>query len=399
MYCERCYPERHYVDSTKRKSDDRIINVEVEVRLMKRILHIADSMGMGGIQAFIMNVYRNIDRTKVQFDFMLNNCPANNYDEEIKQLGGRIFYLPARNKGLYENWKALDDFFDSHNEYDVVHMHESSLTYIEPLIAAKKHGVTTRIIHAHSTKASGSKIHTFIHHANKMRIDKIATDFFACGELAKQWMYGNNNVINRAIVVNNGIKIKDYEFNDQNRQMVRRLLEIEDSFVVGHVGRFSEVKNHDFLIDVFKHIYDENNKSKLVLVGDGELKSHIEAKVAELRLNEKVLFLGNRKDVKDLLQAFDLVIIPSLYEGFPVCAIEAQASGVACIMSNSITKDAALKSNTVQLSLSDGPDKWADSITGISRVPNNECLYSAGYDIDNTIKQLLEVYGLEKFSI
>ena len=362
---------------------------------MKRILQITDSMGMGGIQAFIMNVYRNIDREKYQFDFLLHQKMENGYDDEILKMGGIIYYIPSRHEGIIKNRKALEKFFSKHPEYTVVHQHESSLTYIEPLVIAKKYHVPVRIMHSHSTRASGSKIHTLLHKINIHRIKNVATNYFACGELAGKWMYNGSGVEKKVIIVNNGIDIKKYSFDETIRKKVRIELGLDKKFVIGNVGRFSEVKNHTFLIDVFNEFVKLYPDSELVLVGDGDLQQDMKNKVKELSLSDKVQFLGIRRDVHTILMSFDYVVIPSLYEGFPVTAIEAQAIGVPCLISDSVTKDVVINNNVKMLSLRESADVWADQIyknKKVQRNSNKEGLIKKGFDIATTTDYLLEIY-------
>lgn len=361
---------------------------------MKRVLQIVDSMGMGGIQAFIMNVYRSIDKEEFQFDFLLHHKLPNSYDEEIKKLGGKIYYLPSRKDGILKNKKALDVFFKEHDEYKVVHQHESSLTYIEPLIAAKNNGVPIRIIHAHSTKASGNKIHTLLHYINKRRINDIATHYFACGKLAGEWMYKNTSCETKFQIVNNGINIEEFKYNESIRKEYRKLFGVENNFVIGNIGRFSKVKNHSFLIDIFKEYLLKNDNARLILVGDGELRKDIEKKVNNLSIGDKVLFLGVRNDVEKILQLFDFVIIPSLYEGFPVTAIEAQACGLPVIMADTITGDALINRNVEMLSLNESPKKWSEKIDILSNsFSDNERLLENGFDIKKTVDYLKKIYN------
>ena len=361
---------------------------------MKRVLQVVDSMGMGGIQAFIMNVYRSIDRAEIQFDFLLHHKLVNSYDDEIRKLGGRIYYLPARNEGIIKNRKALDAFFTKHTEYNVVHQHESSLTYIEPLKAAKEHNVAIRIIHSHSTRASGNPIHTVLHKMNKRLIKDVATHYFACGKLAGEWMFSGTGVENNVKIINNGIDVPLFSFNENVRKEVRNKLNVGSRFVIGNVGRFSSVKNHEFLIDVFVEFLKINANSMLVLVGDGELKKSIIRKVNTLNISEKVVFLGMRKDVNKILQACDYVVIPSLYEGFPVTVVEALASGVPLLVSDTITQDVLLKKNIQMMSLKQSPASWAKAIKmNERRIVENTVLFENGFDINSVVKYLSCVYS------
>lgn len=361
---------------------------------MNRILHVVDSMGLGGIQSFIMNLYRSIDKSQYQFDFLLHHKMEHSYEDEIKDLGGYIYYLPARNEGIIKNRKALNSFFREHTEYKVVHQHESSLTYIEPLVAAKKNRVPIRIIHAHSTRASGSYIHTLLHKINKVRIYKIATRYLACGRLAAEWMYSNTSCEDNYVTVNNGINIEEYKYNEEIRQKMRQSFGIADKFVIGNVGRFSKVKNHSFLLDVFKEYSKRDGDSVLVLVGNGELFDDMKIKAVQLGIMDRTLFLGARNDVSSILHMLDYEIIPSLYEGFPVTAVEAQANGIPCIISDTVTTDVVINDNVTMLSLNAGAITWADAISNeVGRVNDTSKLIQYGYDIKTTLANVCSIYG------
>jgi glycosyltransferase involved in cell wall biosynthesis len=356
---------------------------------MIRVLQIVDHMGLGGMQAFIMNVYRNIDRTQVQFDFLLHKEQGNTYAQEIENMGGHMFFVPARNQGLFKNRKALDAFFKSHPEYRVVHQHESSLSYIEPLIAASNNGVPVRVIHSHSTRMGNNMIHKLLHYINAGRIDKIATHYVACGDLAGKWFYGHSRVKDNFKVVINGIKLKDFEFNAEVRKEMRESLDLGDSTVFCHIGRFDWVKNHTFLIDIFNEIVKILPNSKLVLVGNGVLMDEVKEKVNRLNLADKVIFLGLRSDINRIVQAVDSILLPSIYEGFPVTAIEAQAAGLPFVMSDTVSKEALIKNNSLALSLNVSPHDWAmKCCNNIERIPNNSIMFDKGFDINKTVTDL-----------
>ena len=360
---------------------------------MKRILQIVDSMGLGGIQSFIMNVYRSIDREKIQFDFLLHHRPNNSYDEEILKMGGKIFYLPARNEGINKNRRALYEFFKNHKEYEVVHEHESSLSYIEPFVAAKKNGVPVRIIHSHNTKMTGNIMHNILHKLHSFDIDKVATHYLACGELAGQWMYGKSKVKDKFCIIYNGIRLKDYEYNDEIRKNMRVAFGIKNEIVVGHAGRFMEVKNHKFLLDIFKEFHGNYGDSLLILAGDGDLYDDIQKYAKDIGISDYVKFLGMRNDIEKVIQAMDVMVIPSLYEGFPVIAIEAQANGLPVYLSDTITKEAVIKDNVHIVKLESTAKEWERSIrSDLRRITDNQILYDKGFDVNDVAKKLANLY-------
>ena len=366
---------------------------------MKRVLQVVDSMDMGGIQAFIMNVYRNIDKENIQFDFLVFRSHEQVFEKEILSLGGKMYKLPGRRDGLLKNKKAIRKFFDEHPEYTVIHYNTSSLSDIGALIEAARRNIPVRIIHSHSTKAPGSKIHTYIHRFNKRRIEKYATHYLACGKLAADWFYKGTSIIDKVIIVNNGIACSDFQFDAENREIMRKALGLQENFVIGHVGRFSEVKNHRFILQVFNAFvkkYPAMNP-KLMLVGNGELFDEMKTLAVELNIDYNVLFLGTRHDIPDLLQAMDVMIMPSHYEGFPVTLVEAQAAGLPCVVSNTITKDAVIKDNVIMKSLEDDVEDWSKSIAeNTNRFVENDLLVKSGFDIQSTVNQLITIYGFRR---
>ena len=340
-----------------------------------------------------MNVYRPIDREEVQFDFLVHHIDDGPFYQEIESMGGKVYCLPARNEGLLKNKIALRKFFAEHKEYSVVHMHESSLSYIEPLVAAKSAGVPVRIIHSHSTHILGSKLHIILHRLHSLKIHKVATHYLACGDLAGKWLYGKSKVKNFTIIYN-GINLESFKFNPDIRKQVRNELAVGDAFVLGHVGRFMQVKNHKFLVEVFNEILKIQPDSYLVLAGTGELLESTKEYCKYLGIADRVKFLGVRKDISSLLQAMDAMILPSIYEGFPVTVVEAEASGLPVIMSDSITDEVMIKSNIIKISLEQTASRWAEKICQHhNRIIDNGLLYEAGLDISETSNKLLQLYA------
>lgn len=364
---------------------------------MKRILHIIDSMGMGGAQNFIMNVYRNINRDNTQFDFLVHSPAKSYFESEIESLGGKIYRIPTRREGILKNRKALNAFFKTH-PYEVVHMHESSLTYITPLEFAYKYHVKERIIHSHSTRASGSRIHRYLHLFNRLRIEKYATRYCACSDSAASFFYKGLNAMHDACCINNAIDTEKYIFDDKLRQSVREELSISPQTVVmGHVGRFDYPKNHKYLLDIFHAYNQDNSDSVLILIGDGILRNEIEEYAVNLGLKDKIHFLGVRSDITSYLNAFDVFVMPSLYEGFPVTLVEAEAAGLPCFVSETITKEVRLNDNVYFIPINADPFVWVDKINAHlvsgDRLSYGENIRRSQYDITYTIRQLERIYN------
>ena len=361
---------------------------------MQRILQIVDSMDMGGIQAFIMNVYRKIVLEDIQFDFLTFRNHKQDFEEEIHSLGGHVYKIPGRRDGVIKNIVALNKFWKEHPEYKVVHYETSSASDLAPLYTAKRAGIKTRIIHCHSTRAPGGKIQTWIHYVNKRLISRYANIYMACGKAASEWLYGGTNCLSKCIIIYNGIDVDKYTFDESKRINIKNELGLNNCGVVGHVGRFSAVKNHKFLIDIFQEIKRKEPSAKLMLVGDGDLRQEVSNQVTHYGLQDSVVFLGIRNDVNLLLQAFDVMVFPSLHEGFPVTIIEAEAAGLPCVISDTITEEVMIKGNIKRRSLQDDPSKWADDAILMlnQRIPENQCLVSAGLDIAGVVKQLSDIY-------
>lgn len=359
-----------------------------------RILQVVTHMNRGGAETMLMNYYRKIDRKKVQFDFLTHRSEPKAYDDEIRALGGKIYHLPPVDPFGFNGYKReLKKFFIEHKEYKIVHSHLDTLsTYV--LKEAKAAGIPVRIAHSHSTK-SDFDFKFPIRVYSKFKLKKSANKYFACSKDAGIWLYGNMKIDN-ITVLNNAINIRNYKYDKQKALEVKRRLNLKNELLIGHIGRFSKPKNHEFLIDIFYEVYKKNKKSVLLLVGEGTLKSQICKKVSKLNLGDNIKFLGVRSDVADLVQAFDIFLFPSLYEGLPVTLIEAQAAGLKCIASDCITKDCDLTGNIEFLNLKDSPKKWAEKVLSVYdsyvRTDTSEFVKKGGFDIEENIKWLEEFY-------
>lgn len=351
-----------------------------------RILHVIDGMGSGGAEAFIMNLYRNINRTKVQFDFLLRNKEDMHFDE-IQALGGRIFMTAPFPRHAWQNYQDTQAFFARHKEYAIIHVHGNALIYMSALFLAKRVGVPCRIMHSHNTQAR-KPLYRLIHECNKLFIDKLATTHLACSETAGEWMFNGH----RYTVVNNGIDVKEYLHNKTDREEIRKEFQLDGKFVVGHVGRFLHSKNHAFLLDVFSEIHKQNRQAVLLLIGTGPLEEEIRKKVHELNLDEAVIFTGVRGDVMKMLQAMDVFLFPSVFEGLGIVTVEAQAAGLHTIVSEAVPKEAFLSELIEYVSLNAPKEEWAQQVLryqhGYERPNTFEQLRDAGYDIESVAKEM-----------
>ena len=352
-----------------------------------RILHIVTYMGRGGLETMLMNYYRAIDRTKVQFDFLTHRDFRADYDDEIEALGGKIYRLPNLNPFGRSYLGALDRFFREHPEYRIVHSHLDCMSAI-PLKAAKKHGVPVRIAHSHSSRQDRDLKYP-LKLLFKRRISGQATQLFACGKEAGKWMFGTDDFR----VLNNAIDAERYRFDPVVRQEVRRELGIPaDAPVVGHVGRFMAPKNHCFLLRIFAELPDH---ARLLLVGDGELRAENEQLAEELGIRDRVIFAGLRSDVDRMLQAMDVFVFPSLYEGLPLSVIEAQAAGLPCLISDKVPIECKKTDLVSQIPLDASPAEWAETVLSAAEAPRGDTLAQireAGFDIRANAEWLQNYY-------
>lgn len=358
-----------------------------------RVLQSVPAMNHGGLEHFIMNVYRAIDRDKIQFDFLFRVNKGCVFDEEIYDLGGRIFRFESPDKHPLKSKKYYESFFVAHPEYKIIHSHVSDLGGFQNLLrVARSKGVPTSIIHAHSTRApkKGSKVQSFINEKlmqrNKRNIEKIGTDFFACSNEAALWMFPESILSgDKFRVIANGIDVDHFSYNKDARLQVRESLNIpKDALVIGHVGRFAQVKNHKFLVDVFNFLTHLNPNSFLLLVGGGELKQQIQERTENAGISEKVRFLGEKEDTAPYYSAMDVLCMPSLYEGMPIVGIEAQANNLPILFSSNVPIEARIGNRVHFLDLEMGVESWTERIMAIAhRVDDNsnkEKLDKAGFN-------------------
>lgn len=357
-----------------------------------RILHVVQRMEAGGTQALLMNIYRNIDRTKVQFDFLVEYPNKEFYDDEILKLGGKIYYSTVRTDFNILKFKnQLKNILRENPDYKIMHVHVSNIGYICFKIA-KKMGVHTRIAHAHNNGSVHDAKYFFRWILRKL-FALYATDYYACSKEAGEYFFKGKDYK----VLNNAIDSERFVYNDEIRKKKRKELELENSFLVGHIGRFHPQKNHKFLIEVFAKIKEKKDNAKLLLIGSGDLENNIKSQVRELNLQNDVIFLGNRNDVNELYQSMDIFILPSLFEGLGIVAIEAQASGTPIICSDRLPAEVEISSICKKISLNKSTEEWADEAiklanTQDARMNMQNKIIEAGFDIKFVAKDIQDFY-------
>ena len=326
-----------------------------------RVLHVLGALNIGGAEMMVMNLYRNIDREKIQFDFVIHTTAQGDFTNEILKLGGKIYSCPryiGRNHIQYCKW--WNNFLEEHREYKIIHGHVRSTASLYMAIAKKKGCVT--ISHSHST-SNGEGISALAKNAMQYPIRHVADYLFACSDEAGEWLFGRKAIIrNNYRVIPNAIDMKRFAFNEQKRSEIREQLGIKkEDFVIGHVGRFTEPKNHIFLIDIFQRVKQKRQNTKLLLVGDGELKGKMKLETERLGVSDSVIFAGKKTDTEDYYQVMDAFAFPSLWEGLGIVVLEAQANGLGCIVSDGVP-DKVKISESVQFLPLEEPEKWIEAL-------------------------------------
>ena len=325
-----------------------------------RVAHIVGKMVGGGVEAFIMNYYRNIDRTKVQFDFIIDSDSKVVPREEIENMGGKIIEIPPYQK-IFSYIKELKKILNE-NKYKIVHSHLNSLS-VFPLFAAYLAKVPVRIAHSHSTTNKREWKKNIVKNILKPFSKVFATHYFACSEHAAKWLFGDKALKSGEVkIIHNAIDLKKFESTEKIRERVRKSLNIENKFVLGHVGRFVEQKNHLFLIEIFNEVYKENNNAVLLLIGEGPLEEKIKEKINEMKLQNCVYFLGIRNDVNELMQAMDVFVFPSLYEGLGIVVVEAQCLKLNIVCSTEVPKEVDFSNRICFVDLNQNVDVWKKHI-------------------------------------
>lgn len=351
-----------------------------------RILHVLGALEMGGAESRIMDLYRSIDREKMQFDFMIHTTKECYFNKEIRELGGNIYCVPRfRLYNYFSYKKAWKKFFAEHKEFQAVHGHMTSTAAIY-LPVAKSGGVPITIAHARSAgvdKGLKGKLTKFL----RKNLAKRADIKIACSGIAAEAVFGKKAADNKEVkIIPNAIDLEQFSFDINKREEMRDKLGITDKWVIGHAGRFHYAKNHLYLVRIFAEIAEQCEDAVLLLLGDGSERESVEALVDELGLHEKVLFMGNQKNVADYYQAMDYVVFPSRYEGLPGTIVEAQAAGLRCLISDTIATEVACTDLVSYESIEKEPKTWADIV-----IAGRE--YERGSRIDEMRRKGFDVFG------
>ncbi|WP_297426942.1 glycosyltransferase family 1 protein [Clostridium sp.] len=368
-----------------------------------RVLQVVDSLGAGGIQAFILNINRNINLDKIKFDYVVyrNKNEREFYDESVEKMGGNIICL-QQNKGI-KRIKSFIDLYKLQKEkkYKVVHIHGDRAKSFFEAVVFKLCKTPKIIMHSHNDRMSKDKKLYYLHLGMQNIIKhlwKYTVNYeFACSSNAAEWMFADSDINDsKAQVINNGIDEQKFIFNEEIRQKYRKKLNIQEKFVIAHVGRFSYQKNHNFLIDIFNSVIKRYSDSVLLLVGEGELKEEIIEKVKNLKLQDKVIFYGLSNEIHNILQAADIFVFPSHFEGLPVVGIEVQASGLMTIASDTISDEVKITDYWASVPLSKSCEEWAEIILkykdGYIRKDTSKEIIDSGFSARQISKKLENLY-------
>lgn len=365
----------------------------------KRILHIVSQMGRGGAETLIMNIYRNLDRSKVQFDFITHNEEPGDYDDEIKALGGNIKIIPSLGTtGPYAYVKNLIQVMSA-ADYAAVHAHTDYQSGF-PALAAKICGINNRICHSHSNnwlKKAGPKEALLLKILQTL-INLSGTKFCSCSEEAAAFLFGKKN----AQVLRNGIDLSEYQtVPAMSRERVLKELGLQtEAKVIGHVGRFSKSKNQLFILDVLKKLLVEDDSYIAILVGDGPVRETIEEEATKKGIQKHIRFLGERPDIPLLMSSFDVFLFPSLFEGFGMVMLEAQAAGTPCIASQHVPKETDMGLGIVKYLSLDDVDHWCTSVKTAIQLEKqdekniHESITKRGFNVNENVGEWLRLYEI-----
>ena len=360
-----------------------------------RVLQIIGIVCGGGVEAVIMNYYRNIDRNQVQFDFVIDGYDKTYLDDEIKAMGGKVYNVEPYRKNIFLYMVQIYKIVRN-GHYDIVHSNMNTLSVFS-LFPAWLAGAKQRILHNHSTAVKQEGKRSLMKHILRPIAPLFANRYAACSIIAGNWMYGKARMAQGEVkIIRNAIDLKKYAFSPDLRKMYRQKFGFsDDELVIGHVGRFMFQKNHRFLLQVFNEINKRTEKAKLLLIGDGELLKEIEEKVHEYGFDKRVCFLGLRKDVQAIYNAMDVFVLPSWYEGLPVVSVEAQANGLRCVFSTNVTSESKLTSSAEFMDLAAGASNWAMHILQGNNSRNSRAekeMRLAGFDIETQAQELVNWY-------
>lgn len=387
--------ERNGID---RFFQEHKLNQATSALAVPRILHFAPGFRLGGIESLLMSLYRCLDKSSLQFDFMVDTCDSLPEFDEIRAAGGRVFQMGRYLTAPFQYQRRIEQIFKQHgHEYIALHCH--TVARASPVLwLARRYGISKRILHSHTESLKGSKWASIAPLIIKVTA-YLATDYWACSKAAGSLFFGRRPYT----VLNNTIRTQQFSFSRDDRDKIRCLLRIEqNSLVIGHTGRFTYPKNHEWLIRVFAELYRLRPEVRLLLVGAGPLELEMRSLVATLGLTEVVVFAGLQSDIASYLCAMDIFFMPSHYEGFPISLLEAQANGLPCLVSNAMAEEVQVTPSVITHSLDATVTEWANQLLKLHKVDgvnrnekskaNISLIQQSGYDTEVQLNSLLAMY-------
>lgn len=359
---------------------------------MIRVLHYGLSCRLGGIETYLYKLSKNINSNEIDFSFIWEGREKPYFYKEIGDMGFEFLNITSRRESFVKNIRDLERIFLKGN-YDIFHCHLNTLSYTTPIKIAKKYQCKV-IVHSRNGYVDQTRFYTMLLHKLNFHVAQKKDIFrIAVSDVASRWLFGSK----KSIIVNNGIDVERFRFDEACRRRVRKQLGLEGKLVIGHVGSLSLQKNHYFLLQVFKEVLRKNRDSFLILIGDGSERRNIEERISELRLKDSVILLGNRNNIEQYLCGIDIFIFPSKFEGFPNAVLEAQTSGIPCIVSNTITKEVGVLESTIFVDLIDGYKTWAETALRLQNAnPNRQLcadlIKEAGFSVESEVKKIEGIY-------
>jgi len=381
-------------------------NEEDKIKVLVYVPGWGDGEGIDGISSYIMNIYKNINRSRIEFTIISFYSNKSVFENELLNLGGKIIKYPIDNiKGIKKKIIISKLIIKelNRNMYNAIYI-QSSVPYdhLYMYFIKKYSNVPIRIIHSHNSnfnKQFGNSIRMILGYFSKL-FENSSTNYLACSKKAAYWLFRKSKVKNDKVeLINNGVEIGKFKYNIEVRNIFREKLGISDKVVIGNVGRFTFQKNHNFLLEVFNEYLKINNEAILFLVGEGELEEEIRNKVKELNIDNKVIFYGISNEVENLMQAMDCFVMTSFYEGLPIVGVEAQASGLPLIVSDKITNEMEIINNVKFISLQNNVNIWASEIDKsikLQREDTSNELIKKGFDIESVARRVEELFMLNK---
>lgn len=358
----------------------------------KRLLCIVSGMNRGGAETFLMKIYRALDKSKYQMDFCVNEQGV--YDEEIKSLGGKIYIVPPKSKGPIKTFNAVKNIVKKNKYESVLRTSQQSLATLD-LIAAKRGGAKKLIYRSSNAGMTGGKMSKCINSLFSFLPKTVPNVKIAPSTEAAEFVFGKNAVKEgKVTIMPNGLDYTLFKFDQNKRDKIRKELNLQDKFIVGHIGRFNKQKNHEFLLDIFCEVHKKNDKAHLLLIGKGELENDIKEKITRLNLNDFVTIISPVPNVNEYYMAMDVLVFPSLFEGMPNVVIEAQAADLPCVVSDTITKEANITRKVSYMSINESAEKWSECALkkcDIKREDNEDIYIEKGYVIDKNIDSYIKI--------